>query len=100
MLAQLSERLRLQPADLQLDVEKCTVGKLLQNILQCGQREDVRRSELYLHFSCGCVVADNGLAISGTAHVEFKPVAAVLQTELERCQGIFRNLAESARPTM
>ena len=39
MLAQLRERLRLQPRNLQLDIEKRPVSKLPQNIFQCGQRQ-------------------------------------------------------------
>jgi len=43
-----------------------------------------RRRALDLHRADGRVVADHSLAIGGTAHIEFEPVTAVLQTEVER----------------
>src|ERR1017187_7231736 len=100
MLAQFSERLEPQPRNLQLEIEKCPLRKLPQNIFQCGQRQALRRRVLDLHPSDGRVMTDHSLPIGGKPHVEFEPVAAVTQTELKRCQSIFRNLAESPSPTM
>src|ERR1035438_2950527 len=100
MLAQFSERLQPQPRNLQLEIEKRPRRKLPQNIFQCGQRQALRRRVLDLHPSDGRVMADHSLPIGGKPHVEFEPVAAVAQTELKRCQSMFRNLAESPSPTM
>ena len=83
MLAQLCERLRLQPRNFQLDIEKRPMRKLPQNIFQRGQRQGFRSSVRNLHSADSRVVADHSLPVSRPAHVKLKPVAPMLQTKLK-----------------
>ncbi len=62
MLAQLCERLRLQARNLQLDIEKRPVSKLLQNIFQCGQRQALRHRFRNLNTANGRIMTDDWLA--------------------------------------
>ncbi len=45
-------------------------------------------------------MANHSLPVRGKPHIKFKPVAALLQTKIERSQSIFRNMARSPSPTV
>jgi hypothetical protein len=75
--------LRLQARDFPFDVEKCALGKLLQNFFQPRQAE--LRTDLSATFvpTWSALVTDHALPISGAAHVEPKPVAPLLQPPIK-----------------
>jgi len=70
--------MRFQASNLQLDVKKCPMRKLPQNIFQRGQWQILKIGFLDLRSAEGGVVADHSLTVAGTSHVKLKPVAAML----------------------
>ena len=78
MPAQLGERLRLQPCNLQLNIEKRAPGKLPKNIRQRRQRQNFRIRPLYLQSADNRVMADYSLPVGGKPRVKLKTVATLL----------------------
>ena len=78
MLAQLRERLRLQPRNLQLDIKERAQGKLTKNIFQRRQPQNFRCRLLNLHSVGSRIMADHRLPVERKAHVKLKTVAALL----------------------
>jgi hypothetical protein len=78
MFAQLGERLTLKPRNFQLDIKKCPMRKLPQNIFLGRQGEAFQSRLPDLHPTNRRVMANHGLPVAGKAHIELKPVAPML----------------------
>jgi len=88
MLMQGGEKASFNAGNLEFNIEKRTARKLLQNLVERGQRKlmgwcAIDLLPLNLAAANRGIVANHGNAIGGKANVELESVAAVPEAELE-----------------
>jgi hypothetical protein len=80
--------------------EKRAPAKRSQDLRQRGQGQGTGWRLRDLDPANYGIMANHSLTIRRPPHIEFKPIAAMLQTQLKRRQGIFRNVPRGPRPAM
>src|SRR5437899_9756974 len=86
------KHIRLDPRDLELDVQECAAGVSSENIFEKRQSpQTFAGSPGNCDSRKPSSVTDHLAVIRGEPHVEFEPVTAVLKGQVEGRDGIFSN---------
>lgn len=98
MLAECSQRRRLQPLDLELDVQKSLIPVASQHLFQ--QCQFTKMGAIGLR-DCEAVklriVAQHSKSIGGASHIEFEAIGAMLQCEIKRRNRVLRRGCRTTR---
>ena len=91
----------LEARHLQFDIEESRGRVASEDLLQCGKKLKTARARLgNLNIPYSRIMADDGAAVGGSAHVEFKTITTMGQREIERLDCIFRDRLGSAGAAM